>query len=157
MHTYNVSGLQTEYSNSGNLLSSLVTSWQDASWKGKNGKSHCDSSLQQQILTGITSTVKGTRTWQRKMQALFLLATVTSAQVAVWCTRVKEWKQISVAMERPLPAKLRQNFSWMGSSTQSSAGCKRLIDPAGAFSRLLNPTQEIQTRLITIHSQVTAT
>ena len=119
MHTYNVSGLQTEYSNSGNLLSSLVTSWQTPVGKERMEKAIVAVAciLQQQILTGITSTVKGKRTWQRKMQALFLLAMVTAAQVAVWCTRVKEWKQISVTMERPLLAKLRQNFMWIGSST----------------------------------------
>lgn len=60
---------------------------------------------QQHILTGVTSTVKGNKTWCGKMQALFLLAMVTSAQVAV-CVREREagreWKQIFLPWKGPL-------------------------------------------------------
>lgn len=61
-----------------------------------------------------------------------------------------------LAVERTCLAGPRQDSWRTGSSTESSAGCERLIDPAGAFCRLLTLTQEIQTRLITTSSQVTA-
>lgn len=69
--------------------------------------------LQQQILTRINSTVKGKKEPDKEKCRLFYY--LQCSHQPKWQYDGQESKQISGVMERPLPARLRQNFMWTGS------------------------------------------